>query len=103
MTKSTSELRAPLSVGNINEHVLKAEYAVRGEIVTMAQNIAKEIEQGKGNYPFNKIVWCNIGNPQILGQKPITYFRQVLALCEHPEVRRSGSDSAAVKCLFMHA
>ncbi|GFH09772.1 aminotran_1_2 domain-containing protein, partial [Haematococcus lacustris] len=29
-------------------------------------------------------VWCNIGNPQILGQKPITYFRQVLALCEYP-------------------
>lgn len=29
---------------------------------------------------------CNIGNPQILGQKPITYFRQVLSICEYPEL-----------------
>lgn len=35
----------------------------------------------------DQIIWCNIGNPQILGQPPITYFRQVLALCEYPEVR----------------
>lgn len=52
----------------------------------MAQRIAKDLEAGTGQYPFQKIVWCNIGNPQILGQKPITYFRQVLALCECPQV-----------------
>ena len=56
--------------------------------VQLAQKIAKELEAGTGNYPFEKIVWCNIGNPQILGQKPITYFRQVLALCEYPQVGR---------------
>mmetsp|Transcript_16381 Transcript_16381/g.40841 ORF Transcript_16381/g.40841 Transcript_16381/m.40841 type:complete len:490 (-) Transcript_16381:295-1764(-) len=86
MTSKPSQLRAPLSVETLNEHVLEAEYAVRGEIVGMAQNIAKELEKGKGNYPFDKVVWCNIGNPQILGQKPITYFRQVLSLCEYPEL-----------------
>lgn len=53
----------------------------------LAQKIARDLEQGKGNHPFNKVVWCNIGNPQILGQKPITYFRQVLSLCECPQVR----------------
>jgi hypothetical protein len=26
------------------------------------------------------------GNPQFLGQKPITFFRQVLSLVEYPEV-----------------
>lgn len=80
--------RAPLSIDTINTNVINSEYAVRGEIVQIAQRISKELEEGRGNYPFDKIVWCNIGNPQILGQKPITYFRQVLALCECPQVRQ---------------
>ena len=29
---------------------------------------------------------CNIGNPQSLGQKPMTFFRQVLAICDYPEL-----------------
>lgn len=28
----------------------------------------------------------SVGNPQILHQKPITFFRQVLAICDYPEV-----------------
>ena len=59
--------------------------AVRGEIVLLAQKMKKELESGK-KYPFKKIVMCNIGNPQQLGQKPITFFRQVLALCDYPQV-----------------
>jgi len=27
--------------------------------------------------PFKRVVGCNIGNPQALDQKPITFFRQV--------------------------
>nr|QKY15195.1 alanine aminotransferase (GPT) [Polytomella parva] len=75
-----------LNIKSINECVVATEYAVRGEIVSIAQEMAKVIDaKGKDSgYPFEKIVWCNIGNPHILGQKPITYFRQVLALCEYP-------------------
>lgn len=40
-----------------------------------------------GKYNFSRLVWCNIGNSQQLGQKPITFFRQVLAICDYPEVR----------------
>lgn len=32
------------------------------------------------------MVSCNIGNPQQLGQKPITYIRQLAALCEYPDL-----------------
>jgi hypothetical protein len=43
-----------------------------------SQVIANEIEQGVGSkHSFDKVVWCNIGNPHILGQRPITFFRQV--------------------------
>ncbi|MEW5319533.1 MAG: hypothetical protein WDW38_010678 [Sanguina aurantia] len=90
-----------ISVSNINRRVINSEYAVRGEIVQLAQRVAKDLaeraERRLGNngvssstevvdYPFERVVWCNIGNPQILGQKPITYFRQVLALCEFPQL-----------------
>jgi len=34
--------------------------------------------------PFDKLIFCNIGNPQSLEQKPITFNREVLALLEHP-------------------
>jgi alanine transaminase len=81
-----SPCNSALSVDTLNPRVLQAEYAVRGEIVARAQAIQRELEQGVGSYPFERVVMCNIGNPQILGQKPITFFRQVLALCEYPEV-----------------
>lgn len=34
--------------------------------------------------PFNALIFCNIGNPQELGQKPVTFNRQVAALINHP-------------------
>ena len=37
---------------------------------------------------------CNIGNPQSLGQKPMTFFRQVLAICDYPELA-DGPGAAA--------
>jgi len=46
------------------------------------------IQQLKTNpsiLPFSRIVNCNIGNPQQLGQKPITFFRQVCSLLDNAE------------------
>jgi aspartate/methionine/tyrosine aminotransferase len=60
---------------HLNPRVLNAEYAVRGPIVIRAQQLE---EQGK------KIVYCNIGNPQALGQRPLTFIRQLLSLVEYP-------------------
>lgn len=57
----------------------------------LAQQITAELKAGK-EFPFKKIVMCNIGNPQQLGQKPITFFRQVVACCEYPEVSLTPSD-----------
>jgi len=68
----------------INPKVLKCEYAVRGEIVTHAQNLQQELQKNPDSLPFDEILYCNIGNPQSLGQQPVTYFREVLSLCDHP-------------------
>jgi aspartate/methionine/tyrosine aminotransferase len=62
---------------DIGRAVREAEYAVRGPIVARAQELER---QGR------KIIYCNIGNPQSLGQRPITWVRQVLALAEYPEL-----------------
>jgi aspartate/methionine/tyrosine aminotransferase len=32
------------------------------------------------------VIYCNIGNPQELKQKPLTFFRQVISLLEYPEL-----------------
>ncbi|KAG2259587.1 hypothetical protein Bca4012_055729 [Brassica carinata] len=73
----------PVSLDSINPKVLKCEYAVRGEIVSIAQRLQDDLKTNKDAYPFDEIIYCNIGNPQSLGQQPITFFREVLALCSH--------------------
>ncbi|XP_045789054.1 alanine aminotransferase 2-like [Trifolium pratense] len=74
----------PVTAQNINPQVLKCQYAVRGEIVTLAQNLQKDLQANPGAHSFDEIIYCNIGNPQSLGQQPITFFREVLALCDYP-------------------
>lgn len=76
-----------LDVSNINPKVLEAEYAVRGAIAVKSQKYAESLADG-ATLDFPKIVQCNIGNPQVLGQKPITFFRQVLSICDYPEILR---------------
>ena len=69
------------STKTLNPNVLKAQYAVRGPIVELAQNLEK---QGK------EILYFNIGNPQQLGQPPLTYVREVLSLLNYPDLLKYG-------------
>ncbi len=62
---------------DVGRAVRDCEYAVRGPIVARAQELER---QGR------RIIYCNIGNPQSLGQRPVTWVRQVLALAEYPEL-----------------
>jgi aspartate/methionine/tyrosine aminotransferase len=45
----------------------------------------KRLKAGE-KMPFKKVIYCNIGNPQSLEQKPITFHRQVLSLVDYPEL-----------------
>ncbi|CAA0821178.1 Alanine aminotransferase 2- mitochondrial [Striga hermonthica] len=76
----------PVKIDSINPKVLECEYAVRGEIVILAQKLQEELKVNPDAHPFDEILYCNIGNPQSLGQQPITFFREVLALCDHPAI-----------------
>ena len=59
----------------MSQNLRRMQYAVRGEVVIRADTMAAE---------GRKIIYTNIGNPQAVGQKPITFYRQVLALCDLP-------------------
>lgn len=76
MTVLTKEL--------INQRIVRAEYAVRGPIVQRSVEYEQRLQQGDRSFPFDKIIPCNIGNPQILKQEPIEFHRQVLALVNVP-------------------
>jgi hypothetical protein len=71
--------RKPLDYEELNENVKKVQYAVRGELYLRASELQKE---GK------KIIFTNVGNPHALGQKPLTFGRQVrtihLRFASHP-------------------
>ena len=56
----------------INQNLIKAKYEVRGGIVLKAEQMKKEMDTGK-KMPFNDFVYWNIGNPQNLGQLPISF------------------------------
>ncbi|KAK4219951.1 mitochondrial putative alanine aminotransferase [Rhypophila decipiens] len=75
-----------LNIHNINPHVKKAKYAVRGELAVKSEEFRAALLGGKSGLPFTQVVSANIGNPQQLDQKPITFFRQVLSLLENPEL-----------------
>ena len=75
-----------MSAVKINNRVRKSQYAVRGAIVIRAGEIENEIKAGSTKYPFQKLIYCNIGNPQALKQKPLTYDRQVMSLVDAPHL-----------------
>ena len=71
-----------IKLEQLGKAVLDTQYAVRGPIVARAG----ELERGG-----REIIYCNIGNPQALEQKPLTYLRQTLALAQYPELIAKGA------------
>ncbi|ORX46101.1 PLP-dependent transferase [Hesseltinella vesiculosa] len=85
-----------LTTETMHPLVRQMEYAVRGALPIRAEALQKELltDKTKG---FDKVVFCNIGNPQQLNQKPITFFRQVASLAENPELLTPSNREALLK------
>lgn len=103
-----------LTLDTMNPCIQRVEYAVRGPIVLRALELEQELRQGVKK-PFTEVIRANIGDAQAMGQKPITFLRQVrlgtalaplpgqpscpglgipsspqvLALCVHPDLLNS--------------
>ncbi|KAJ2724283.1 alanine transaminase [Coemansia sp. Benny D115] len=86
-TKTVSEPAAKvLTVESMNPNIRAMEYAVRGAIPIRADELNEQLKTQPGSLPFKQITACNIGNPQQLGQKPLTFLRQVSALMDYTDL-----------------
>ena len=86
-----------LHPGTINPAVKSAKYAVRGELAVKAEEYRVRLAKGDKTLPFDSVIFANIGNPQQLDQKPITFFRQVLSVLENPTLLENAG---ALKSTF---
>jgi alanine transaminase len=75
-----------LTAAALPKNVLEAEYAVRGAIVSKSMEMEEQLKSGNHSLPFDQLVPCNIGNPQAVGDTPITYHRQVVSLLSNPDL-----------------
>jgi len=49
--------------GAVSHRIVEANYAVRGKLPLMGEEIKEKIRQGEGKFPFQKVTPLNIGNP----------------------------------------
>ncbi|EEB08970.1 alanine aminotransferase [Schizosaccharomyces japonicus yFS275] len=68
----------------LNQNVFAAQYAVRGPLAVRAEELRAQLKEKPDSLPFTEIINANIGNPHQMGQIPLTFIRQVLALCQYP-------------------
>ncbi|KAJ0436396.1 putative alanine transaminase [Helianthus annuus] len=47
----------PLTVDSLNPKVLKCEYVVRGEIVSLAQKLQQDLQANPGSHPFEEVLF----------------------------------------------
>jgi len=85
--------------------VVRGKKAVRGKIAMEADRIAHELSKQKDGtstsgieFPFERIVYTNIGNPHAVSQRAITWPRQVLALLQLPD--ECGIDHPSASLMF---
>jgi hypothetical protein len=94
-------LRRVLNKATLSPNLLRTSYAVRGPLAILADQLQADLSaaQESGREAEEEVVrrrgWrnvvnTNIGNPQALGQRPVTFFRQVGGTGTRPVV--SGLD-----------
>ncbi|KAF8365921.1 hypothetical protein PRIPAC_83750, partial [Pristionchus pacificus] len=85
-----------MTMGSLNPQVKTMEYAVRGPIVIRAVELEKELAHGVPK-PFKSVIKANIGDAHAMGQKPITFIRQVLGAVANPALLSSPDLPSDVK------
>ncbi|XP_002075264.2 alanine aminotransferase 1 isoform X1 [Drosophila willistoni] len=95
-SKSNTMSSKCLQLENINPNFITMEYAVRGPLVVRAGEIEKELEKGVKK-PFDEVIRANIGDCHAMGQKPVTFLRQLLALTFEPRLLDSPEYPEDVK------
>ena len=85
-----------LTMGTLNPNVIEIRFGLESPVFGHFKNLVDEIESGVEK-PFTKIIDLSVGDAHKVGLKPITFLRQVLALCAYPELLKSGDFPEDVK------
>lgn len=85
-----------LNMDMLNPNVKTMQYAVRGPIVIRANELEKELKNG-AEKPFRSVIKANIGDAHAMGQRPISFVRQVLSCVANPELLESDKFNKDVK------
>ncbi|PRP87945.1 alanine aminotransferase [Planoprotostelium fungivorum] len=76
-----------LDVSNIRPNVRKVEFRLKDEVVDRALSYKKLFEDKDpktSELKFPDLVFFNVGDAHVAGQKPISFYRQVLAMIAYP-------------------
>ncbi|XP_049886363.1 alanine aminotransferase 1-like [Pectinophora gossypiella] len=85
-----------LTLNTLNPNIVKLKCADRGPLVERAEVLEKELAMGALK-PFKHVIKANIGDGHALGQRPITYLRQVVACVAFPDLLTKSHIPADVK------
>mmetsp|Transcript_15153 Transcript_15153/g.34515 ORF Transcript_15153/g.34515 Transcript_15153/m.34515 type:complete len:501 (+) Transcript_15153:47-1549(+) len=81
-----------------SKQVDAVRFAVRGAIDRKVASLQRELSTAGSSKPYSSLILGHLSNPQAGGREPITYFRQVLALCNLP--KEAGVDHPNVSKIF---
>jgi len=87
---------AATDTSSLNPWLADMEYSVRGEVLLESLKLKEALAAGE-ELPFDEIISCNIGNPQALGQKPLSFNREVLSLITNPSLLEHPSVTTMFK------
>ncbi|XP_055340386.1 alanine aminotransferase 2-like [Paramacrobiotus metropolitanus] len=92
-----------LTLDDVNPSVRAIAYAIRGPINDRANQLDSDLRNGK-KLPFDKLIRCNVGDAPAMGQKPMTFYRQLLACCAYPDASTQyPADVQALSKRFLDA
>jgi len=89
VSTTASTWQHTVTMDNLNPAIKTMEYAVRGPLVIRATEIEKELQSGVKK-PFENVIKANIGDAHAMGNLPVTFLRQVLAIVSYPELLNSA-------------
>jgi len=84
--KEESPKNKVLTVDMVNEGIKVMTYAVRGPLLIRANELEQQLKDGCTTLPFKSVIKANIGDAHAMGNKPITFIRQVMALITCPSL-----------------
>jgi len=93
---NSTGIRKVLTVDMVNEGIKVMTYAVRGPLLLRANQIEKELKEG-AEMPFKTVIKANIGDAHAMGNKPVTFIRQVMAIVTCPSLLQSDHFPSDVK------